>query len=196
MQHNGLAERIAALEYDAANDEWTRTDYYYNASWQVIEERRVTGVADYEDIDDEPATAVYCQYVWDAQYIDTPVCRMRDANGFATGGGTNQDASGDGTLEETMYYLTDANHNVTALLDGSRDGSGAFGPPSAARPAGPDNETGKLRKRRASDDGASVCGGRRGCVVCSVQSGGACGRPRAGHDRSRRRRANVLRGAL
>jgi hypothetical protein len=122
LQGQCKGERIAALEYDAANDEWTRTDYYYNASWQVIEERRVTGVADYEDIDDEAATAVYCQYVWDAQYIDTPVCRMRDANGFAPSG------SPDGTLEETMYYLTDANHNVTALLDGSRDGSGAFGP--------------------------------------------------------------------
>jgi RHS repeat-associated protein len=47
---------------------------------------------------------------------------MRDANGFAPSG------SPDGTLEETMYYLTDANHNVTALMDGSRDGSGAFGP--------------------------------------------------------------------
>jgi hypothetical protein len=37
---------------------WTRTDYYYNASWQVIEERRVTGVAQYASVDNEPATAV------------------------------------------------------------------------------------------------------------------------------------------
>jgi hypothetical protein len=30
-QYNGLGARIAAVEYDAVNDEWTQTDYYYSA---------------------------------------------------------------------------------------------------------------------------------------------------------------------
>ncbi|MFP4054949.1 MAG: hypothetical protein ACLFV7_13895 [Phycisphaerae bacterium] len=41
--------------------------------------------------------------VWSQRYIDTPICRLRDADG-------------DGTFEETLYYVTDAGHNVTAMV--------------------------------------------------------------------------------
>jgi len=46
------------------------------------------------------------QVVWDARYIDAPVLRDRDSND-------------NGTLDETVYYTTDANMNVTALVDTS-----------------------------------------------------------------------------
>jgi RHS repeat-associated protein len=42
-------------------------------------------------------------------YIDSPVCRFRDANS----------STGDGTLEETIYYLNDANFNIVALVNTS-----------------------------------------------------------------------------
>ena len=54
---------------------------------------------------DAVATAVQYQYVWDQRYIDTPICRFT----FNTSGAVTQ----------TLYYLTDANNNVTALFDGA-----------------------------------------------------------------------------
>jgi len=54
------------------------------------------------------ATAGYAQYVWSPRYVDTPIVRFRDMNG---------DGDFDDTEDETLYYLTDANHNVTALVD-------------------------------------------------------------------------------
>jgi len=44
------------------------------------------------------------QFVWDVRYIDAPVVRFHD-------GDTN------GTIDDTLYYTTDANMNVTALVD-------------------------------------------------------------------------------
>ena len=46
------------------------------------------------------------QVVWDIRYIDAPVVRFHD-------GDTN------GTIDDTLYYTTDANMNVTALVDTS-----------------------------------------------------------------------------
>jgi len=71
------------------------TDTYYNTAWQVLETRR-------SDYTNDP----YEQYVWDVRYIDAPVLRDRDSND-------------NGTLDETVYYTTDANMNVTALVDTS-----------------------------------------------------------------------------
>ena len=51
----------------------------------------------------------YEQYVWDARYIDAPVLRWQDANDDGDAGDAN----------ETLYYTTDANMNVTALVDTS-----------------------------------------------------------------------------
>jgi len=47
------------------------TDYFYNTSWQVLEER----------LDGSAAAAV--QYVWDLRYIDAPVLRDRDSDADA-----------------------------------------------------------------------------------------------------------------
>jgi len=66
--------------------------YYYNENWQVLEVTK--------------GSAAYEQYVWDARYIDAPVLRDRDTNSDAEDG-----------FEERLYYLTDANMNVTAMVD-------------------------------------------------------------------------------
>jgi len=68
------------------------TDFYYSEQWQVLEER-VGG-----------QTTV--QYVWSPVYVDALVLRDRDTDG-------------DGTLDERLWVVQDANFNVTALLDDS-----------------------------------------------------------------------------
>jgi len=59
------------------------------------------------------AADVKVQYVWDIRYIDAPVLRWRDADGNSE--------TGDGGLEETLYYCNDANMNVTALVEPDGD---------------------------------------------------------------------------
>ncbi len=66
-------------------------DYYYNEDWQVLEVRK--------DSDADP----FKQYVWDVRYIDAPAARFRDGNT-------------DGEVDHDIYYMTDANFNVTALI--------------------------------------------------------------------------------
>jgi hypothetical protein len=75
------------------------TDYYYNESWQVLEERT----------DGDAATV---QWLWDARYIDAPVLRWRDADGDP-----QTDENG---LQETVYFCNDANMNLTAAVAGNR----------------------------------------------------------------------------
>ena len=87
-----------------SGDNWTVQEYYYNESWQVLEVRKATktrtGGA-------EPALAdtLHKQYIWGADYIDSPVVRFRDSS-----------ATPDGVLDETLYYTHDAQFNVTALV--------------------------------------------------------------------------------
>ncbi len=97
---------IASYEYDGRNYRVEKTvegtpdvtyDYYFNDDWQVVEVRR--------DGDANPLE----QYVWDERYVDSPVVRFHDGDT-------------DGTIDDTLYYTTDANMNVTALVDAS-DGS-------------------------------------------------------------------------
>jgi RHS repeat-associated protein len=61
------------------------------------------------------ATTLKFQYVWDLRYIDAPVCRDEDKNsdGDCTDVGTGAGADPD----EHLYYTTDANMNVTALVE-------------------------------------------------------------------------------
>src|SRR5262249_33274179 len=60
----------------------TTTDLYYSDQWQVLEER-VGGV-------------VKLSYVWSPVYVDALIVRDRDTNG-------------DGTLDERLYAVQDAN---------------------------------------------------------------------------------------
>ena len=72
----------------------TATDFYYNQSWQIVEERQtVSGQS-------SPSVT---QYVWDLSYIDMPVVSFCDPTGSGTYAAT--------------YYTTDANHDVTATID-------------------------------------------------------------------------------
>jgi len=96
---------VAAYEYDGLGRRIQKTvgettdDYYYNQSCQVLKVRRG---GDPDPLD---------QYVWDVRYVDAPVVRFHDGN-------TDDDL--DGGSEEgdnTLYYTTDANWNVTALVD-------------------------------------------------------------------------------
>ena len=99
-RYDGVNRRITKLIPNGAN--WDRTDYYYNASWQALEERFAENQAD----PDVVATNLKVQWVWSARYIDAPVLRDRDTTG-------NQE------FDERLYYTTDANFNVTALVDTS-----------------------------------------------------------------------------
>jgi len=77
------------------------TDYYFhNAGWQVLETRRTDQLSASPD-NLQPRY----QYVWSARYIDSPI--LRDKN-------TDTDYLCD---DERLYYLTDANFNVTTLVN-------------------------------------------------------------------------------
>ena len=65
-------------------------DLYYSASWQVVEDRQSTH-----------SSIAYQQYVWSPVYVDAMVLRDRDTNA-------------NGTLDERLYCLQDANFNVTS----------------------------------------------------------------------------------
>jgi RHS repeat-associated protein len=100
-EYDGLGRRI--VKTVGTGESAVRADYYYDESWQVVEERTTSN--------QQPATLT--QYVWDARYIDAPVLRDKDTDG-------------NGTFDQRLYYTTDANWNVTALVDGTV-GSGTFG---------------------------------------------------------------------
>ena len=119
-EYDGLDRRVVKLVPNANNSSnWNRTDYYYNTSWQVLEERYSDG-SDGNGITTAnkgtPVTDVRCQYIWSPRYIDTPI--LRDEN---TDRGTDNDCTDVGGSER-LYYTHDANMNVTALV---KDGSPA-----------------------------------------------------------------------
>lgn len=87
-RYDGLGRRIVVAKTSGA----TTDDFYYNESDQELEVRRNAGTAAYE------------QYVWDKDYIDSPLCRYRST-------------ANNGTFDETIVYLPDANHNITAVTD-------------------------------------------------------------------------------
>ena len=83
--------------YDAMNrrvseKDGTTKDLYYSAGWQVLEEQ-VGGVTTES-------------YVWSPVYVDAMIARDRDTDS-------------NGTLDERLYVLHDANFNVTGLVDTS-----------------------------------------------------------------------------
>jgi RHS repeat-associated protein len=98
--YDGINRRIKKVRYIAGPD-IDQPEYYYNDKWQLLE---VRDVAPYRGI------LHYDQYVWSARYIDSPVVRLYDGNAD----GDLNDAS-----DKVLYYTTDANHNVTALVSTS-----------------------------------------------------------------------------
>ena len=104
--YDGANRRIAKAALNPTGTAYDRTDYYYNESWQVLEERRTPNLETLASATSATATLPYVQYLWDLRYIDAVVCRWRDADG---NGGTG--------LEECLYYTNDANMNVMCLVD-------------------------------------------------------------------------------
>ena len=78
--------------------------FFYNQGWQELESRRSTS----ENTGPESLQPQY-QYVWSRRYIDAPV--LRDKN-------TDADGLCD---DERLYYLGDANFNVTTLVNTGGD---------------------------------------------------------------------------
>ena len=98
--------KVSENQYDARNFRTRRTDYtlgvlaetrhfYYTSGWQCVEERLGTSLN---------TAAAERQFVWGQRYIDDLVLRDRDTNA-------------DGTLDERLYSLQDANWNMVALID-------------------------------------------------------------------------------
>lgn len=94
-QYDGVNRRTIQQSYTSGALTETRHCYYTTPSrWQVIEERIDT------------ATVPEQQFVWGLRYVDDLVLRDRDTNG-------------DGTLDERLHALQDANWNVTAIMNSS-----------------------------------------------------------------------------
>jgi len=92
---------------DGAIDEYRHL--FYNGKWQLRETRQ----SDTENTQPEDVTVKpEWQFVWSQRYIDAPVCRDE-----------NKDADGDcmSGSDERLYYLTDANMNLTTLTDTAGD---------------------------------------------------------------------------
>ena len=88
--------------YDGTNrrivrDDGTTDEHYFYDGDQVAEVRVPDGMGGLQ---------TETQYVWSLRYVDSPVLR---------------DSYSGGTLvpADRLYYLTDANHNVTAVADSS-----------------------------------------------------------------------------
>jgi RHS repeat-associated protein len=70
----------------------TTTDLYYSSNWQVLEER--------------VGSDVKVSYVWSPVYVDAMIARDRDTDA-------------NGSLDERLYALHDANFNIVGLVDTS-----------------------------------------------------------------------------
>ena len=92
-EYDGAKRRTIQKSYVSGTLDETRHLYYTEPSkWQVIEERV------------DSSTDAESQHVWGLRYIDD--CVLRD-----------RDTTGNGTLNERLYALQDANWNVTALTN-------------------------------------------------------------------------------
>ena len=98
-QYDGRNFRTVKKTYAGGSLSETR-HFYYNGSWQVLEERLESGGT--------IASTAYSQNVWGMRYIDDLIFRERDT-------------TGSGVLDEHYYALQDANWNVVALA--AADGS-------------------------------------------------------------------------
>jgi RHS repeat-associated protein len=72
------------------------TEHFYYSGQQVVETR----------LPSESGLQPEYQYVWSLQYVDSPI--LRDTY-----------SGGELQSSERLYYLTDANHNVTAVVNSS-----------------------------------------------------------------------------
>ena len=106
---------IAEFSYDGTNRRVSQTDFtpssgpvatYYFYSGQQVVETREGAVVD-SQIPDPQSLVPSSQYVWSLRYINAPI--LRDSF----------DSSGNVEPSSRIYYLGDANYNVTALVNSS-----------------------------------------------------------------------------
>ena len=112
--YDGAKRRVIQRIYVSGVLDETR-HFYHSARWQVVEERLESSGTIPSDPDR--------QFVWGRRYIDDFVLRDRDTDS-------------DGTLDERLYGLQDANWNVASLADTGgivqeRYGYSAYGVPHA-----------------------------------------------------------------
>ena len=117
---------VADYEYDGLNRRIEKRigsdtyDTYYNENWQALETYLN---ADASDLDGAHPLE---RFVWDLRYIDTPVVRFYDPNTDGDFADAGHVASGTWIVGDSiLYYLDDANHNITAVFDGNPDSSTA-----------------------------------------------------------------------
>ena len=92
-QYDGLRRRVIHKVYNTGVLNHTK-HLYYNANWQLLEERR------------DSNTSPTKQQIWGNRYIDDLVLR-------------DHDTDDNGTLNERLYALQDANWNVTSYVNES-----------------------------------------------------------------------------
>jgi len=105
--YDGLGREIMRTDNMAASGRVATSDLYY-AGQQKIEtrDRRPTSPAN-------GTTAAEQQIVWSARYVDSPILRDRTVSTYSS-------STSDWTAStDRLYYLTDANHNVTAVTNAS-----------------------------------------------------------------------------
>jgi RHS repeat-associated protein len=118
--YDGAKRRVVKKTYGSGQLDETRHYYYTDPQkWQVIEERIETG----GQISANPDR----QFIWGLRYIDELVLRDRDTDA-------------NGSLDERLYALQDANWNVTALANTSGDvqeryAYSAYGTPRVLTPS-------------------------------------------------------------
>jgi RHS repeat-associated protein len=91
--YDGRNFRVVGKSFTGGTLDETR-HFFFTDSWQCLEERI------------DSSTDPERQHVWGVRYIDDLVLRDRDT-------------TGNGTLDERLYFLPDANWNVTAVVDES-----------------------------------------------------------------------------
>jgi RHS repeat-associated protein len=103
-RYDGTQRRIVKLIPNQGNPtNWDRTDFYYTAGWQGVEDRLVVNGAK-----ETVAPLAKYQYVWDLRYLDA-LC-MRDEN-------KDGDGSCVGAGDDRLHYLHDMLFNVRALVN-------------------------------------------------------------------------------
>ncbi|MBM4094182.1 MAG: RHS repeat-associated core domain-containing protein, partial [Planctomycetes bacterium] len=107
-EYDGLARRVKSHVDSQSPGNPDGVDayvhFFYNQGWQELESRVSTS----ENTEPESLQPQY-QYVWSQRFIDAPI--LRDKN-------TDTDSLCD---DERLYYLGDANFNITTLIDTSGD---------------------------------------------------------------------------
>ena len=121
--------------------------FFYSAAWQILETRR-------SDSENDPPESENpeVQYVWSRRYIDAPVLRDRDVE---AGGDLGKSGSG---LDQRLYYTTDANMNVTALLDTAGDAVERYSCDPYGRVTIYDDDWSDTRSASSYDNAILYCG--------------------------------------